>query len=218
MSALGWPRAGWMLAGALTAGMLVLAGATLAIYGIDDSTLGVVARNAARSSLILFSLAFSAGPLERFFPAAPTRWLFRHRPFIGVSFVVSHLIFLASHVVRAFVVHDGDFFALRPPFAWIGGGTLYVVMIAMAVTSFPGPAARIGPRAWKLLHTVGSYAIFATFLNSYGYRVLFVPLPEYLPALGLLLGVLVLRAAAFAHRRFPPCRAMLNACLRGSGG
>ena len=143
-----------------------------------------------------------------------TRWILSHRRYLGVSFAVSHSIFLASHIVRVFVVHDGDFFALRPPIAWLGGAVVFGFIYSMAATSFPVLARKLDVRAWKLLHKTGSYAIALTFLNSYGFRA--ITMPEYLPALGLILLALGVRAMAFAYDRVRPCRAMIDACLGGS--
>jgi sulfoxide reductase heme-binding subunit YedZ len=85
---------------------------------------------------------------------------------------------------------------------WIGGGLAYVFIAAMTATSFDRTAQMIGPRAWKILHTVGSYYIWLIFANSYIGRAL--AMPEYIPAAAILVLALGLRIAArLARPRVP---------------
>ena len=55
-------------------------------------------------------------------------------------------------------------------------------------------AAAIGPRAWKILHTVGSYYIWLIFANSYVSRA--VMDTGYLPMAAIVVGALALRIVA----------------------
>ena len=52
----------------------------------------------------------------------------------------------------------------------VGGGLAYLFITLMTVTSFAAPRRLIGERAWRILHTVGSYYIWLIFLNSYSAR------------------------------------------------
>jgi methionine sulfoxide reductase heme-binding subunit len=58
----------------------------------------------------------------------------------------------------------------------------------------------LGPRAWSLLHTAGSYYIWLIFANSYIARA--VQMPEYVPIAMLVVSAVVLRIAARVSR-FP---------------
>src|SRR2546429_5369501 len=64
----------------------------------------MVIRFTARSSLLLFCLAFSAAALARLWPNAWTRWLRRNRRCLGVSFAASH--FLHAVAIGCFAVID----------------------------------------------------------------------------------------------------------------
>ncbi|MGH8187112.1 MAG: hypothetical protein ACREUC_11145, partial [Steroidobacteraceae bacterium] len=77
---------------------------------------------------------------------------------------------------------------------WIFGGLAYVFIAAMAATSFDRTTGMIGPRAWKILHTTGSYYIWLIFANSYISRAAMIP--EYIPAAVLVVLALALRIAA----------------------
>src|SRR6201999_4612294 len=60
-----------------------------------------VIRFTARSSLMLFCLAFSAGALARLWPNAWTRWQRRNRRYLGVSFAASHAIHAVAIIAFA---------------------------------------------------------------------------------------------------------------------
>lgn len=194
----GWPRRGWILAGTWTAIVLLLAAANFALHGMGNETFGRVARLGARSGFIAFFLAFGAGPLHLLWPGRWTSWLVAHRPYLGVSFATSHFIFLGANVSRVVVHMGGEPFALRPPVAWLVGGIGFVMIFAMAATSFPGPARWLGARRWKALHLVGGYGLLLGFLNSFGTRAL--EKPEYLPFAAATLALLGLRLAACCKR------------------
>lgn len=201
---LGWPRNGWILTISLSGAVLGAAILTVMLYGTSDSVLAVVARNSVRAALVLFALTFSASSLHYFFPGAVTRWLVAHRPYLGVAFAIAHLSFLSANIARVILIHGGRFTDLRPPVAWIVGGAGYVLIVAMAATSFPGPRAAIGRRAWNALHVVGGYAIALAFLNSYGTRAF--RMPEYFPLALVTVGVLALRGARVWHWCWQTCR------------
>ncbi len=60
--------------------------------GFEVDGVRMVIRFTARTSLVLFCLAFSAAALARLWPNASTRWLRRNRRYLGVSFAASHAI------------------------------------------------------------------------------------------------------------------------------
>ena len=75
-------------------------------------------------------------------------------------------------------------------------GTLgYILLIAMTVTSFKRPAAWLGKRSWKILHTTGMHFFWLGLLFEYS-----VKLPKsmliYSPFFILLVLAMILRLAA----------------------
>jgi methionine sulfoxide reductase heme-binding subunit len=155
----------------------------------------MVIRFTARTSLLLFCLAFSAAALARLVPNAFTRWQLRNRRYLGLTFVASHA--LHAGAILAFARMDPAGFAMATNLAsYVFGGVGYAVIIAMAATSFDRTAALIGPRAWRLLHLIGGYYLLLQFMVSFGKRIPAMPL--YSLFLIPLFAVLALRLIAMA--------------------
>eukprot|EP01035_Chromulina_nebulosa_P035093 gene35093-47158_t len=130
----------------------------------------MVVRFTARSSLLLFCLAFAASSLARLWPAAGTHWLRRNRRYIGVSFAISHGIHAAAIIAFA-VMAPALFMEATSPASFVFGSIGYAFIIAMTVTSFDRTAAMLGPRAWRILHTSGIYYLWVQFMISFGMRI-----------------------------------------------
>lgn len=174
-------------------GLLSLLVAAMALWfavgdggGVDGLRLAI--RSTARTSLVLFVLAFTAAAMAELAPGTLTRWQRRNRRYLGVSFAMSHFIHLAA--ILALAVADRTlFWQLTNVMTIVLAGTAYLFIAAMAATSFDRTAAWLGPRRWRLLHLVGSWYIWISFAIAVGRRL---PLdPFYWP-----MAVLVLAAAA----------------------
>jgi len=189
---------GWrlfaVLALTLTALCLWIAG--MRQFEVDG--IRMVIRFTARSSLLLFCLAFGAAAVARLWPHPWTRWLQRNRRYIGVSFAASHG--LHAMAIAAFAVMDqAGFAAATSPASYVFGGIGYAFIIAMTATSFDRTAQAIGPRAWRILHLGGGYYIWFQFMLAFGKRIPGMPL--YALFLIPLLVVIVLRLIAMASAR-----------------
>jgi sulfoxide reductase heme-binding subunit YedZ len=157
----------------------------------------MVIRFTARSSLVLFCLAFSAAALAQLYPTSWTRWLRRNRRALGVTFAASHG--LHAIAIGAFAAMDPAGFAASTNLAsYVFGGIGYAFIIAMTATSFDRTAAAIGPRAWRMLHLAGGYYLWLQFMVSFGKRLPGMPL--YSLFLIPLLAVLALRLLAMTRR------------------
>jgi DMSO/TMAO reductase YedYZ heme-binding membrane subunit len=73
------------------------------------------------------------------------------------------------------------------------------LLTLMTITSFAAPRRLIGERAWKILHTTGSYYIWLIFMNSYLSRTLADA--AYAPFTLALIAALGLRIASSLRRR-----------------
>jgi hypothetical protein len=176
--------------------LVVLFGVVLAALGSGDLGLREVIRLSARTSLLLFVLAFVASSLARLRPSPRTKWLLRSRRYVGLSFAVSHglhglaIAWLASTVPRSL--------AALGPISLIGGVVGYVFVLAMAATSFDRTTAWLGLRWWRRLHTTGMYVLWIVFFASYA------PTAAAGMPLGILLSAILLAALAvrfLAHRK-----------------
>jgi DMSO/TMAO reductase YedYZ heme-binding membrane subunit len=191
---------GWRLLAVLTLSLIALSLwiASMRQFEVDGVRLAI--RFTARSSLVLFCLAFGAAALVRLWPSAWTRWQHRNRRYLGLAFAASHAIHAIAIV--AFANMDPAGFAEATSAAsYIFGGIGYAMIIAMSATSFDRTAALIGPRAWRALHLVGGYYLLFQFMVSFGKRV--PAMPAYAAFLIPLLAVMALRMLAMASRPTP---------------
>lgn len=166
---------GWrlfaVLALALTALCIWIAG----MRGFEADGVRMVIRFTARTSLLLFCLAFSAAALARLRPNAWTRWQRRNRRYLGVGFAASHG--LHGIAILCFAAIDpAGYAAATSAASYIFGGIGYACIIAMTATSFDRTARMLGPRAWRALHFVCGYYLLFQFTVSFGKRVPDMPL------------------------------------------
>ena len=191
---------GWRLLAVLTLSLIALSLWIASMRQFEVEGVRMVIRFTARSSLVLFCLAFGAAALARLWPNAWTRWQRRNRRYLGLSFAASHAIHAVAIVVFA-KMDPAGFSEATSPASYIFGGIGYAVIIAMSATSFDRTAALIGPRAWRALHLVGGYYLWFQFMVSFGKRV--PAMPGYAAFLIPLLAVMALRMLAMASRPTP---------------
>ena len=144
----------------------VSACAIMVVYGAGEEGLGVGLRITARVGLAYFLLAFVASSVNQLWRGAAGKWLLRNRKHLGVGFAVIHFTHAGFIVARA-AVHSDNFWTARSVPSLIPGTLTYVFLVAMTVTSFKGPAKRLGRPAWKVLHKVGMYALWGIFVAAY---------------------------------------------------
>jgi DMSO/TMAO reductase YedYZ heme-binding membrane subunit len=180
---------GWPLLGCISLMLLLLAAAVLLMQPDVDGLRRVI-RLTARSSFVLFVLAFSASALARRWPGAWTRWQLRNRRYLGLGFAVSHAIHLAAIV--GFAQADSVAFHQASGLAnVIAGGIAYVFIALMSATSSDGARRWLGAARWARLHTVGSHYLWVTFMISFGMRI--PKGPGYALPVLVLLAVMALR-------------------------
>ena len=190
-------REGWTLT--LIAGGAVTALALAIILGGNASAgaIGLAIRTTARTSFALFLAAFTASALHRLWPGPFTRWLRRNRRNLGVAFAISHGVHAAAIITLA-VLQPAAFHATGD-MGRVPGLIGYGFIALMTATSFDRTAAAIGPRAWRLLHTVGSLYLWGAFLQAFAKRAPHAP--AYWPLVAIAVGALVLRVVAWRHQR-----------------
>jgi DMSO/TMAO reductase YedYZ heme-binding membrane subunit len=191
---------GWrlfaVLAGVLIALSIWIAG--MRQFEVDGVRMGI--RFTARTSLLLFCLAFSAAALARLWPNPWTKWQGRNRRYLGVTFAASHGIHAVA--IACFAVMDpAGYAAATSAASYIFGGIGYACIIAMTATSFDRTAAAIGPRAWRVLHVTGGYYLLLQFMVSFGKRI--PDMPAYALFLIPLVAVLALRLIAMGSVQTP---------------
>jgi len=111
----------------------------------------------------------------------------KYRPEFGLAFAGAHLAHLAMILWLASL--GGSF----PPIVVGVGGFGFVLLTAMAITSFPATAKAIGAARWRLLHRVGIHYIAGIFAYDWLTRLGSDPI-VYAPLALLLAGAYVLGA------------------------
>ena len=188
---------GWRLVGTLSLLLAAMALWFMASHGWDLEGVRLAIRATARTSLVLFALAFTASAMVELVPADATRWQRRNRRYLGVSFAVSHFIHLG--VILALAALDRElFWKLTNVTTIVLAGTAYLFIAAMTATSFDRSAAWLGPRKWRLLHLIGGWYIWISFAVAVGKRVPFDSF--YWPMAVLVLAIAVVRLIAMFRR------------------
>jgi sulfoxide reductase heme-binding subunit YedZ len=189
---------GWRLTGVLSFLLLGMSASLLAAHNWDVEGVRVVIRATARTSLLLFVLAFTASALARLLPGEFTRWQLRNRRYFGGSFAISHLIHLAA-ILSLVELDRALFWTLTNVPTIVLAGAAYLFIAAMAATSFDRSAAWLGPRKWRLLHLFGGWYIWISFAIAFGKRA---PLDSfYWPWVALVLAAGLVRLIAMVSRK-----------------
>lgn len=154
---------GWSITLWATVALLTMTAAVVAVAGVGEEGARTLIRTTARSSAILFLLAFNARPLRQIWRSETTRWLLANRRYTGVSAAVSHLIHLAAIVW----LRSGwpDSYQIQPLTA-VFGGLGFVFFFAMALTSSDRAVAALG-KNWRRLHKTGAWYLWFIFIYTF---------------------------------------------------
>ena len=161
---------GLPLLGVLSLALVVMTAALVFSNHLDVAGIRLAIRATARTSLVLFALAFSAAALFAVWPNGWTRWQRRNRRYLGLAFAVSHGIHAVAIVAFA-TLDPVAFHQNSMAGSIVTGGIAYLFIAAMAATSFDRSAAWLGPKAWKALHWTGGYYIWISFIVTNGKRI-----------------------------------------------
>src|SRR5258707_794105 len=121
---------GWTLTGVLSRAVSLMAIGIAASHRFDVDGMRAVIRATARSSLLLFCLAFSASALHQLWPNGWTRWQRRNRRYIGVAFGASHGVHAVA-IVSLLLVAPELFGSAASTDMLIFGGLGYAVIVTM---------------------------------------------------------------------------------------
>lgn len=151
----------------------------------------------ARTSLVLFALAYVARPAVALWPHPATKRLLRERKWVGDGFALSHLAHLFG--IIAIAVEDWDaFIADRTPSTLLALAA-FGVLFAMAITSIDRVRDAMSRRAWNGLHRTGMHLFWIVFMGSYAGRLSASAVGPI--AVGVLVAIAIVRAAAWIRAR-----------------
>ncbi|HSI17726.1 MAG TPA: hypothetical protein VK980_08155 [Sphingomonas sp.] len=191
-------RSRWWLFWVFAAAVLVITGLAMATQPAGVPAIRLAIRVTARTSLLLFCTAFAASALAGWWRSPVTRAVLAYRRQIGLGFAFSHAVHLVAIIAFARVA-PAQFGATTNIVSYLGGGLGYVLIAAMAATSFDRSARWLGARRWRILHGVGGYYVWIIFANSYGRRALHDPF--YRPMLALLVAAMVVKLTWVMRQR-----------------
>ncbi len=160
--------------------------ALVRVADTDTEAAHLVIRWTARSSLVLFLLAYVARPLVALRPTAVTKSLLARRKWIGLGFALSHLAHLGGIVALA-SPDPAAFVRAQVPTTAVAA-LAFVVLFAMAITSIDAVRARMSGRAWKRLHRFGMHFLMIPFVTTYVGAIAVSPV-YVVPALATVLAI-----------------------------
>jgi sulfoxide reductase heme-binding subunit YedZ len=146
------------------AGVLLLCGVPLYLQGVNEDSLRQLIRLTAGSSLLLFSLAFSASSIHHFLPNGRWRGVLQARRRTGLAFALSHTFHLAAIIALVELAFGGNYSELGD---LAGGALIYAFIYLMALTSNDTSVKLLGARRWQWLHKTGVYLIWLGLTASY---------------------------------------------------
>lgn len=183
----------WRLIGLISLALIALASFVFFQNQNEIDGIRAIIRLTARTSLTLFLIAFIASSLFKLLPNDLTKWILKHRRAFGLSFVVSHLI----HAIAIYQLAKLDFALFKQLtniVSYVAGGSCYLVILLLGITSFNPVRRLMKPQTWAKLHIFGIWYIWAFFLVNFGKRAPHNPM--YLIAIVPILIALAIRIVA----------------------
>jgi len=184
----------WVLA--LAASVANLLGLPEANFHSGRGMLPIILRS-VRCALPLFLVAFTASSLATLWPSAGTRWLLANRRYIGLAFAFG-MAWHFSFVAYTIWTFGNPLNAKATALDVIG----FVFLLLLTLTSFRSFARHLSRVNWRRLHKTGVYCIWLVATAIYLHSVREGGDLFHRVAFAVLLAAWVLRAAAWARKRF----------------
>jgi sulfoxide reductase heme-binding subunit YedZ len=139
---------------AVAAPVAAVSMAYLLAQGYRTETLDLVLRVTGRLSCAIFIVVFTARPLLQLLARPWTRALVRERRSWGLAFASVHTVHLSFILYGMATATLG---VTVNPILLAIGGTAYLFMYLMVITSFDAPTRIVGRLWWRRLHKTGLY-------------------------------------------------------------
>jgi len=155
---------GWALTGYVSLALVAMSALVLLAAGTGEPGVRMLIRATARSSAMLFLVAFVARPLRQLWRHDITAFALKNRRYFGVSFAVSHLIhgIAIAWLIRAFPAA----YQLQP-LTLAFGGLGFVFVAALAATSSDAAFQKLGRARWTALHRTGVWYLWFIFIYTF---------------------------------------------------
>jgi hypothetical protein len=155
---------GWSLTGWISVALVLMSALVLGVAGAGEEGVRMLIRATARSSAVLFLIAFLARPLRQLWRSDATAFALANRRYFGVSVAVSHLIHGAAIVwlsVAFPAAYRADTITL------LFGGLGFTFLFAMAATSSDAAVRALGRARWGVLHRLGAWYVWFIFAFTF---------------------------------------------------
>jgi sulfoxide reductase heme-binding subunit YedZ len=183
--------------------VLALAASVANLLGLPEADfhsargMSPIILRSVRCALPLFLVAFTASSLATLWPSAGTRWLLANRRYIGLAFAFGmawHFSFVAYRIWT----FGNPLNAKATALDVIG----FVFLLLLTLTSFRSFARHLSRVNWRRLHKTGVYVIWLVATAIYFHSVRVEGDLFHRVVFAVLLAAWVLRAAAWAKKRF----------------
>jgi methionine sulfoxide reductase heme-binding subunit len=181
----------------ITIAIAAMCAAIVAAMGPGPDAAHAVVRWTARTSFVLFSLAYVARPALELWPSPVTKAIMARRKWIGLGFAASHLMHLLGIVAIAWP-DPAAFVRSQDPTILVAVAT-FVAVFAMAITSIDAVRRRMSRRAWTGLHKTGIHLAWVPFATTYIFATMVSP--GYVVPAVIVIAIAVVRAAAWIRGR-----------------
>lgn len=188
---------GLRLLGAVAVVLTVMTVVLFFAFGRGAEAAHAIVRWTARTSLVLFTLAYVARPLVQLRPTRTNRGILAYRKWLGLGFALSHAFHLAG-IIAIMWPAPGAFIRSQDPTIIVALIT-FLLLGAMAVTSNEGIKKAMPPKAWKRLHRTGMHFAWVSFTATYAAAI--GASPAYAIPTGILVAIAAIRAAAWLRGR-----------------
>lgn len=155
---------GWALTGWISLALVAMSALVLAAAGTGDEGVRMLIRATARSSAVLFLIAFLARPLRQLWRSDATAFALENRRYFGVSTAVSHLIHAAA-IVWLSVAFPAAYQANA--LTVVFGGLGFFFLFAMAATSSDAAVRALGRSRWTAFHRTGAWYVWFIFAYTF---------------------------------------------------
>jgi hypothetical protein len=155
---------GWAITGWNALAVLVMSALVLAAAGTGEEGVRMLIRATARTSALLFLIAFLARPLRQLWRTDLTAFAIKNRRYFGVSMAVSHLVHGLA-IVWLFTAYPSAYEA--DLVTLVGGGLGFAFIAAMAATSSDAAFKALGRARWQLLHRTGAWYVWFIFAFTF---------------------------------------------------
>ena len=188
---------GMRLLAAVTVALAVMCTVLVLGFGFGQEGAHAVVRWTARTSLVLFTLAYVSRPLVQLRPTRTARDLLAYRKWLGLGFASSHGFHLAGIIAIAWP-DPIAFIRAQSPTTLVAVVT-FLLLGAMAVTSIERVKKAMPPKRWKRLHRTGMHFAWVSFFATYATAIA-ASLVYALPT-AVLAAIAGVRAAAWLRGR-----------------